>query len=130
MPASFSKYLKSPLVWEREWQKELDALYSKPNFAVLKAAASQNETLITAANSSTLMSQDGILNLRARHRDLCKLQRDTLTFAAEKLTVDDFEDNWRTAGPKVRENHYFKAMKTVCDIADMEGQRRFVLPPT
>jgi hypothetical protein len=113
-------------VWEREWQMELDTIYSKPNFALLQTAGSKNDTFI-ANNSSTLMSEAGLLNLRARHRDLCKLQRDTLTFAAEKFTVDNFEDKWRTAEPKVREKHYFEAMKRVCGIADMEKQRRSVL---
>jgi hypothetical protein len=57
------------------------------------------------------------------HRTLCELQRDLQSVVGDLRIVHHFEDAWRAAGPTTREKHYFEAMRHVCAIPDMEGQR-------
>jgi hypothetical protein len=105
--------------WEEEWQKNLNSLYTKASISHLKTAGEASNSL-----SCYAMKDTNISVLKTNHQALCKLQRDTLSFAAEKCTVDNFEDKWRAAGPKLREKHYFEAMKQVCNVSDMERQRK------
>jgi hypothetical protein len=122
MPTSFAKS-RSPIKWEQEWQKDLDSLYTKASISRLEAAREASNRFA----SSGLMKESSISVLKTNHLALCKLQRDIFSFATEKCTVDNFEDKWRAAGPKLREKHYFEAMKRVCDVSDMEAQRRLAL---
>jgi hypothetical protein len=115
--------------WEQEWQKDLDTVYTEASMSHLKAAGEALNNVASRSSSITGIMESSISASKANHRFLCRLQHEILAFVSEKCTVDNFEDKWRAAGPKLREKHYFEAMKRVCNISDMERQRRLVVLP-
>jgi hypothetical protein len=105
----------SPLVWEQDWQKYLNAVYIKTPIALLKPR--------TKNSSVCHPSTAAIALYKFNHDGLCRLQRKIFHFVAEKCAEDDFERKWVAAGPKVQEECYFKAIMHICEVPEMESQR-------
>ena len=70
------------------------------------------------------MGASGRETAAARFKEVCDLQADLTKVAAEKCTTADFEGEWRRSKPEDRKRHYMAAMTAVCEIPDMEKQRR------
>ena len=45
---------------------------------------------------------------------------------SRKSAEDDFPALWKAAGDEIRKKHYFTAMERICEIPDMEKQRKCV----
>ncbi|KAF7978198.1 hypothetical protein HWV62_1416 [Athelia sp. TMB] len=100
-----------PHGWERAWQAELAHRYSAPGHYT---------------RLSDLQPPAAAPSGPARFKELCALQADLSRLAAEKCATADFEGEWRRRTPEERKRHYMAAMRTVCEIPDMEKQRRWV----
>lgn len=69
----------------------------------------------------SVVKETGALTAQQR---LVELQDDIRTMCAQKSAEDDFPALWKAAGEDARKRHYFTAMERVCEIPDMEKQRR------
>jgi hypothetical protein len=119
MPVCFSD-AKSPLIWERAWQAELDRRFPKHLSASQVPCMTQMDNL----NAGGFALSEGVISCATlSHDQLCSLQQDLMKFVGDKCATDDFEEKWRSAGDKVRAKHYFEAMSRACEIPDMEDQR-------
>lgn len=69
-------------------------------------------------------NRSSIQSTAGKHKDLCDLQSDLTKLAAKKCTTENFEGEWKLRKPADRKRHYMEAMSTVCNIPEMESQRK------
>ncbi|KZV66952.1 hypothetical protein PENSPDRAFT_755304 [Peniophora sp. CONT] len=111
-----------PQGWERSWQAELDRTYA--SHVSRLPSILPNFRNVPRSTLASILDENEQQRQALDHKRLVELQDDIRTMCAQKSAEDDFPALWKAAGEEVRFKHYLTAMERVCEIPDMEKQRR------